>query len=135
MRVAASRRFQHRLLAGAADLRELRAQRGGRCTTTRGPCERGEGRFESARGAQHLREIEIAVREGTPVKAAAAGSVAYAGDELKFTGTVTGKHEDGNRGLVDLEVHGQNGDAQLLLPGTATVSLPRRGNTLAAQDR
>jgi acyl dehydratase len=31
------------------------------------------------------------------------------------------------RGLVDLEIRGEKGEAQVLMPGTATVSLPRRG--------
>jgi hydroxyacyl-ACP dehydratase HTD2-like protein with hotdog domain len=52
---------------------------------------------------------------------------ALAGDELRFTGTVTGKHDEGDGGLVDLEIRGEKGEAQVLLPGTATVSLPKRG--------
>ena len=59
-------------------------------------------------------------------------SSAFAGEELKFTGTVTGKRDDsdGKRGLVDLEIHGEKGEKsepEVLMPGTATVSLPRRG--------
>ena len=54
-------------------------------------------------------------------------SSAFAGEELRFTGTVTGKHDDGDRGLVDLEIHAEKGEAELLMPGTATVSLPRHG--------
>jgi hydroxyacyl-ACP dehydratase HTD2-like protein with hotdog domain len=54
-------------------------------------------------------------------------SSAFAGEELRFTGTVTGKHDDGDRGLVDLEIRAEKGEAELLMPGTATVSLPRHG--------
>ena len=51
---------------------------------------------------------------------------AFPGEELRFTGTVTAKRDDGERGLVDLEIHGEKGEAEVLMPGTATVSLPRR---------
>jgi hydroxyacyl-ACP dehydratase HTD2-like protein with hotdog domain len=54
---------------------------------------------------------------------------AYPHEELRFVGTVTGKRDDGDsgRGLVDLEIRGEKGEAEVLMPGTATVSLPRRG--------
>jgi hydroxyacyl-ACP dehydratase HTD2-like protein with hotdog domain len=54
---------------------------------------------------------------------------AFPGEELRFAGTVTGKHDadDDGRGLVDLEIRGEKGEAEVLMPGTATVSLPRRG--------
>jgi hydroxyacyl-ACP dehydratase HTD2-like protein with hotdog domain len=55
---------------------------------------------------------------------------AFPHEELRFTGTVTGKRAGagaGERGLVDLEIRGEKGEAQVLMPGTATVSLPRRG--------
>jgi acyl dehydratase len=54
---------------------------------------------------------------------------AHPGEELRFVGTVTGKRDDGDggRGLVDLEIRGEKGEAEILMPGTATVSLPRRG--------
>ena len=52
---------------------------------------------------------------------------AYPHEELRFVGTVTGKRDDdGGRGLVDLEIRGEKGEAEVLMPGTATVSLPRR---------
>ena len=51
---------------------------------------------------------------------------AYPGQELRFTGTVTGKRETDRRALVDLAVRGEHPDGELLMPGTATVSLPRR---------
>ncbi|HEY7276129.1 MAG TPA: MaoC/PaaZ C-terminal domain-containing protein [Trebonia sp.] len=71
---------------------------------------------------------------------------AFPGEELRFVGTVTGKCDEGadsgstadhgaadhgaadhGRGLVDLEIRGEKGEAQVLMPGTATVSLPKRG--------
>jgi hydroxyacyl-ACP dehydratase HTD2-like protein with hotdog domain len=56
---------------------------------------------------------------------------AFPHEELRFAGTVTGKRSadgaDAGRGLVDLEIRGEKGEAQVLMPGTATVSLPRRG--------
>lgn len=53
---------------------------------------------------------------------------AYPGEELQFVGTVTGKRDDGSdqHGLVDLDIRGEKGEAQVLMPGTATVRLPRR---------
>ena len=51
---------------------------------------------------------------------------AFAGDELRFIGAVTGKHGDDGGALVDLELRGEKGEAQILMPATATVSLPRR---------
>jgi acyl dehydratase len=80
---------------------------------------------------------------------------AFPGEELRFVGTVTGKRDedsdsgsasdhgasdhgasdhgadhgasDHGHGLVDLEIRGEKGEAQVLMPGTATVSLPKRG--------
>jgi hydroxyacyl-ACP dehydratase HTD2-like protein with hotdog domain len=52
---------------------------------------------------------------------------AFPGEELRFVGTVTGKRDDDGRGLVDLEIRGEKGEAEVLMPGTATVSLPKRG--------
>jgi hydroxyacyl-ACP dehydratase HTD2-like protein with hotdog domain len=52
---------------------------------------------------------------------------AFPGEELRFAGTITAKRDDYGRGLVDLEIRGEKGDAQILMPGTATVSLPKRG--------
>lgn len=54
---------------------------------------------------------------------------AFAGEKLCFSATVTGKREEGAQGLVDLEVKGAKADGQVLMPGTATVRLPRRGDT------
>lgn len=51
--------------------------------------------------------------------------VAFPGQPLTFGGTVTGKRVDGGHGLVDLDIAGRR-DADVLMPGTATVELPRR---------
>lgn len=54
-------------------------------------------------------------------------AVAYPGQPLRFGGEVTGKRlGESGAGLVDLEISGRR-DATVLMPGTATVELPRRG--------
>jgi hydroxyacyl-ACP dehydratase HTD2-like protein with hotdog domain len=53
-------------------------------------------------------------------------AVAFAGEELEFGGVVTGKRLADNTGLVDLDIAGRRGDT-MLMPGTATVALPMRG--------
>jgi hydroxyacyl-ACP dehydratase HTD2-like protein with hotdog domain len=54
-------------------------------------------------------------------------AIAYPGEVLTFGGVVTGKRlADDGSGLVDLEIAGRR-DTTLLMPGTATVELPRRG--------
>ena len=54
-------------------------------------------------------------------------AVAYPGQRLSFGGTVTGKRlTDKRAGLVDLDIAGRRDDT-VLMPGTATVELPRRG--------
>lgn len=53
-------------------------------------------------------------------------AVAYPGERLTFGGVVTAKRVDGEVALVDLDIAGRRGDA-VLMPGTATVALPRRG--------
>jgi hydroxyacyl-ACP dehydratase HTD2-like protein with hotdog domain len=51
---------------------------------------------------------------------------AFPGEELRFIGTVTGKrHEDG-QSLVDLDIHEEKGEGEILMPGSATVALPTR---------
>ena len=50
--------------------------------------------------------------------------VAFPGQPLTFGGTVTAKRLDGDRGLVELDIAGSR-DADVLMPGTATVELPR----------
>ncbi|BBY65288.1 MaoC family dehydratase [Mycolicibacterium helvum] len=52
-------------------------------------------------------------------------AVAFPGQPLTFGGTVTGKRVDAGRGLVDLDIVGRRG-SDILMPGTATVELPRR---------
>ena len=51
--------------------------------------------------------------------------VAFPGQPLTFGGTVTAKRTDGDRALVDLDIEGRRG-TDVLMPGTATVELPRR---------
>jgi hydroxyacyl-ACP dehydratase HTD2-like protein with hotdog domain len=53
-------------------------------------------------------------------------ATAFPGEELRFKATVTGKREQDGSFLVDLKIHGEKGEGQILMPGTATVSLPRR---------
>jgi len=54
-------------------------------------------------------------------------AVAYPGELLSFGGQVTGKRlTDQGAGLVDLDIAGRRDDT-VLMPGTATVELPRRG--------
>jgi hydroxyacyl-ACP dehydratase HTD2-like protein with hotdog domain len=54
-------------------------------------------------------------------------AIAYPGQQLSFGGTVTGKRlTDSRAGLVDLDISGRRDDT-VLMPGTATVELPRRG--------
>lgn len=48
-------------------------------------------------------------------------AIAYPGQELCFGGVVTGVRD----GLVDLDIFCRRGD-EILMPGTATVSLPRK---------
>jgi hydroxyacyl-ACP dehydratase HTD2-like protein with hotdog domain len=53
-------------------------------------------------------------------------ATAYPGELLTFGGEVTGKRlSDGGAGLVDLDIAGRRSDT-VLMPGTATVELPRR---------
>ena len=53
-------------------------------------------------------------------------AIAFAGEELSFGGVVTAKRLVDNAGLVDLDIAGRRGDT-VLMPGTATVALPSRG--------
>jgi hydroxyacyl-ACP dehydratase HTD2-like protein with hotdog domain len=54
-------------------------------------------------------------------------AVAHPGQALTFGGTVTGKRlTELGAGLVDLDIAGRRGDT-VLMPGSATVELPRRG--------
>src|ERR1700727_2819461 len=49
----------------------------------------------------------------------------WIGGRLTFGGVVTGKRLTDGAGLVDLEIAGRRDDT-VLMPGTATVELPRR---------
>src|SRR5882757_5025950 len=51
-------------------------------------------------------------------------AIAHPGQALTFGGVVTGKRREG---LVDLDIFCRRGD-DVLMPGTATVALPQRGN-------
>jgi hydroxyacyl-ACP dehydratase HTD2-like protein with hotdog domain len=53
-------------------------------------------------------------------------AVAHPGQELTFGGVVTGKRVTDDTGQVDLDIFCRRGD-DVLMPGTATVALPRRG--------
>lgn len=54
-------------------------------------------------------------------------AIAYPGQVLSFGGEITGKRlADGGAGLVDLDIAGRRAQT-VLMPGTATVELPRRG--------
>ena len=48
------------------------------------------------------------------------------GDTLFIDGEVTGTHEDGAHGCVEIKQHGRNQDGELSIHGTAVVRLPRR---------
>jgi hydroxyacyl-ACP dehydratase HTD2-like protein with hotdog domain len=51
---------------------------------------------------------------------------AFVDEELHFGGMVTALREEGERSLAELELSGTRADGQLLMPGSAVVSLPRR---------
>jgi hydroxyacyl-ACP dehydratase HTD2-like protein with hotdog domain len=53
-------------------------------------------------------------------------AVAYPGEELTFGGVVTAKRVEDGVALVDVEIAGRRGE-DVLMPGTATVALPVRG--------
>ena len=52
-------------------------------------------------------------------------AVAFPGQELSFGGVVTAKRVVDNDGLIDVEIAGRRGET-VLMPGTATVAVPRR---------
>jgi hydroxyacyl-ACP dehydratase HTD2-like protein with hotdog domain len=66
----------------------------------------------------HGRLVEYAVQNR---------AIALVGEPLTFGGSVTGKRLVDNVGLVDLDIAGQR-DNTVLMPGTATVTLPLRGS-------
>jgi hydroxyacyl-ACP dehydratase HTD2-like protein with hotdog domain len=54
-------------------------------------------------------------------------AIALAGEQLTFDGSVTGKRLVDNIGMVELDIAGRR-DNTVLMPGTATVALPLRGD-------
>jgi hydroxyacyl-ACP dehydratase HTD2-like protein with hotdog domain len=54
-------------------------------------------------------------------------AIALAGEQLTFDGSVTAKRLVANIGMVDLDIAGRRDDT-VLMPGTATVALPLRGD-------
>ena len=78
-------------------------------------------RLDNGYGADSVRigRASIAYRVQGPLVAAGSSK------PLTFGGTVIAKRIDGGRGLVDLDIAGRRGD-DVLMPGTATVELPRR---------
>ncbi len=52
-------------------------------------------------------------------------AIAYPRQQLTFGGVITGKRADG---LIDLDIYCKRGD-DVLMPGTATVALPQRGES------
>lgn len=53
-------------------------------------------------------------------------ATAHPGQLLTFDGKITAKRVESGAGLVDLDIAGRRDDT-VLMPGTATVELPRRG--------
>lgn len=51
---------------------------------------------------------------------------AFPSEELTFGGVVTDKREEEGKHLVDLDIFERNDKGDVLVPGTATVSLPSR---------
>jgi hydroxyacyl-ACP dehydratase HTD2-like protein with hotdog domain len=54
-------------------------------------------------------------------------AIALPGEELSFGGSVIAKRLSDNVGLVDVDIAGRRDDT-VLMPGTATVALPLRGD-------
>ncbi len=51
---------------------------------------------------------------------------AFPNEKLTYGGVVVGKREEDGQLLVDCEIFERNESGAVLMPGTATVSLPRR---------
>jgi acyl dehydratase len=51
---------------------------------------------------------------------------AFPEQDLAWAGTVTKVYREGSRGIVEIEITERNPDGQVLVPATATVSLPLR---------
>ena len=75
------------------------------------------GRFLTDWAGPEATVRKLAIRMGVP---------AYAGSQLEFTGTVTGKSRDGDEGLIDIELRATNDEGDHL-SGTAVIGLPLAG--------
>jgi acyl dehydratase len=62
-------------------------------------------------------------------------ATAFAGEELTFTATVTGKRPAGRGGEIDLAVEARKTGDVVVLPGTATVLLPGKAVLLPGKDQ
>jgi hydroxyacyl-ACP dehydratase HTD2-like protein with hotdog domain len=51
---------------------------------------------------------------------------AFPGEQMRFAGRVVATREVDGRGQVDLTISGEKGEGEVLMPGSATVELPRR---------
>lgn len=51
---------------------------------------------------------------------------AFLGDELRFVGRVVAKRDADGEALVDLIIQEERGEGEILMPGSATVALPKR---------
>lgn len=51
---------------------------------------------------------------------------AFPGDELRFVGRVVAKREVNRESIVDLDLHEEKSGGEVLMPGKASVALPRR---------
>lgn len=52
---------------------------------------------------------------------------AFPGEKLTFVAKCIGKRQEDGNNLVDFEVHEEKEDGTVIMPGTATVSVPARG--------
>jgi hydroxyacyl-ACP dehydratase HTD2-like protein with hotdog domain len=84
-----------------------------------------QGPLQSALMAQAL--TDWAGPQGRLVRIAMQNrAAAYPGDELRFVGTVISKREEGGEALVEIEIREEKASGEIVIPGSATVALPRR---------
>jgi hydroxyacyl-ACP dehydratase HTD2-like protein with hotdog domain len=62
-------------------------------------------------------------------------AVAFAGEELVCTAAVVRTYRDGGAALIDLQLAVTRAGAEILMPGTATVSLPCRADDAESEAR
>jgi len=55
-------------------------------------------------------------------------AAAYPGDELRFVGTVVSKREEEGQALVEIEIREEKASGEIVIPGNATVALPKRNS-------